>query len=371
MLDDRGGAWDGGGCLGEGARGLTAVTVGNFDGVHLGHAELVRRARLAVGPEGRVVALAFWPHPMTVLRPERSPAALTGFAERSDLLREIGVDEVGLLEPTRGLLGTSADGFVRGIVERYGASVMVEGSDFRFGRGREGDVEVLRSIGGELGFETLVVDPVRVALSGGVDVVASSSLVRWLVERGRVADASRVLGRPYALSGEVVEGDRRGREIGVPTANLRTDGLLPADGVYAAVAEVGGVGFGGGGALIPAALHVGPKSTFDGVERSVEAHLIGWDGPGTAWPRVGGGDVVAVHEYGWWLRVHCLAYVRDQARYDGVGALCEQMSRDIERSSEIAWRYLAGRRPDGPAGAMSRGSDALTRGSGVIEGVTA
>jgi len=347
---DGGGAWDGGGCDGKGARGLTAVTVGNFDGVHLGHAELVRRARLAVGPEG-------------------APAALTDFAERAGLRREVGVDDVGVLEPTRELLGTSAAGFVRGIVERYGASVMVEGSDFRFGRGREGDVEVLRALGVELGYETLVVDPVRVGLCGGVDVVASSSLVRWLVERGRVADACRVLGRPYALLGEVVEGDRRGREIGVPTANLRTGGLVPADGVYAAVAEVGMDG--GVGSLIPAALHVGPKSTFDGVERSVEAHLIGWDGPGTVWPRGASGGSVPVYEYGWRLRLHCLAYVRDQARYDGVGALCEQMSRDIARSAEIAGRYLAGRRSDGPAGAMSCGADALTVGAGVIEGVTA
>lgn len=313
---------------------LTAVTIGNFDGVHVGHSELLRRARLAVGPEGRVVALAFDPHPMSVLAPHRAPDALTTFDQRRDLLLSAGADAVEQLVPTPELLATSPEDFLRRIVDTHAPAAIVEGADFRFGHARSGDVETLRQIGHQWlphghGFETLVVDPVEVPLSCGAVMTASSTIVRWLIERGRTTDAAIVLGRPHAIQGEVVQGDQRGRTIGVPTANLRTPNPLPADGVYAAIADLPD------GRSLTAAVHIGPRQTFDNEQRTIEAHVIDWAGPGTTTP-----DDTPVHDYGWHLTVRVLAFLRDQARYDSVELLCEQMARDIARAHHIAARHL-------------------------------
>ncbi|MEM1423501.1 MAG: FAD synthetase family protein, partial [Planctomycetota bacterium] len=186
-----------------------AVSVGNFDGVHLGHAALIGRAREAVGAGGRVVALAFDPHPRTVLKKGGAPARLTTFEHRRELLLGLGCDEVERLTPTEELLSRSPEAFVDGVLRRHGVRAFVEGPDFCFGKGREGDVGTLRAIGGERGFGVSIVEPVETALGNQTVVTCSSSIVRWLLERGRVEDAARVLGRAYEVRGEVVRGDRR------------------------------------------------------------------------------------------------------------------------------------------------------------------
>jgi riboflavin kinase/FMN adenylyltransferase len=206
----------------------TALTIGNFDGVHIGHAALVHRARGEVGEGGRVVALAFDPHPAAVLAPGREPPRLTTFEQRSALLRAIGADEVVRLDPASGVLGQEAAAFLRHLAEWFAPTAIVEGPDFRFGRGRVGDVGLLQEQGRRLGFAVHTVAPVEVALTDQSIVRASSSVVRWLLSHGRVRDAAFVLGRSYELTGEVVPGDRRGRTIGVPTANLAAEQTLPA-----------------------------------------------------------------------------------------------------------------------------------------------
>lgn len=298
-----------------------AVTIGNFDGVHLGHRALVARARDAIG-DGRVIALAFDPHPATVLRPEAAPARLTTFERRRALLIEAGADEVIRLDPTPDLLALDPEPFLRRVVAEHKPGVIVEGTDFRFGRARAGSIESLRSLGPALGFRAEVVEPVEVALTDQLLVTASSTIARWLIGLGRMRDAAAVLGRPYAISGIVRRGDRRGRLLGFPTANLETPLLLPADGVYA------------GRALLPdgrnftAAASVGARPTFNGLGRRLEVYLL--DAPSEP-----SGAIRGLAEYGWTIEVELLAWIRDDLRFESTARLVEQMRRDCDAAARI------------------------------------
>ncbi len=298
----------------------TAVTIGNFDAVHLGHAALIRRARECVGPDGRVLVLSFDPHPASVLRPGHAPPRLTTFPRRTELLTALSADEVLPLTPTPELLALSPAAFLERVIHDHNATVFVEGRDFRFGAGRSGDVATLCAQAQRLGASAEIVDPVRVALTDQSVCVASSTMVRWLLERGRVRDAAAVLGRPPELSGAVVRGDRRGRTIGFPTANIDPDTALPGDGVYAAMATLDD------GRRFPAAVNIGSRPTFDGVDRRAEAHLLDVPGAGEPWAPIPGLD-----EYDWSVRLELLAWVRDQIRFDSVEQLCDQLMRDCQR----------------------------------------
>ena len=299
----------------------TVVTIGNFDGVHLGHAALVHRARDLAdrgGHRGRVVVLAFWPHPMTLLAPGRAPETVSTFAQRTAWLRDLGADLVEAIEPTPEMLGRTPAEFVRWLVDRFGPDAIVEGTDFHFGKGRAGSVRTLAELGGAHGFAVDVVPPVEVALTDQTIVVASSTIARWLIGHGRIGDAGRVLGRPYTVAGTVVRGDQRGRELGFPTANLRLAQAIPGDGVYAGAAVLAD------GRRFAAAIHVGPRATFDAMERTVEAYILDWRGP----LEEGGA------EYGWDLTLEFHCWMREQARFDGVEALVAQIGRDVARVRE-------------------------------------
>lgn len=312
----------------------SVITIGNFDGVHLGHAALLRAARARADAEGsRVVALAFDPHPMTRLRPAHAPPRIMGFARRAELLRALGADSVERLEPTEALLSRTAEAFVADLVERFHPSAFVEGSDFRFGKGRAGDNTLLERLGQAAGFCVTVVPGVEVPLSDHTLAPVSSSLCRWLLAHGRVADAARVLGREHELTGVVITGDRLGRTIGFPTANLATDDLLPADGVYAAIAELPD------GSSLPAAVNVGTRPTVNGSDRRVEAHLIRTD-LDAPWAPLPG-----LAEYGWPLRLRFTAFLRDQVRFSSIDELRSQLVRDRARAA----RPFADPRRDHPA----------------------
>lgn len=311
--------------------GRSVISIGNFDGVHVGHAALIRRARRIAdeasrargGAALRVVAMAFDPHPAVLLRPSSAPPAIMAFSRRAELLRELGADEVIRLEPTPALLDQSSAEFIAGIVRTHRPLAFVEGHDFHFGKGRGGNIGVLRELGTQHGFEVDIVEPVEVALTDHQLARASSSLVRWLLSMARARDAAIVLGRPHELNGGVVQGDRRGRTIGFPTANLATADLLPADGVYACAAILPD------GSRYAAALNIGARPTFNGVERRVEAHLIGAPGRPDA-PALEG-----LPEYAWPLRLEVHAWLRDQVKFDGVGSLVGQLRRDCARAVEI------------------------------------
>lgn len=300
--------------------GATAITVGSFDGVHLGHAALIDVARAAVGHAGRVVVLAFFPHPLTTLRPDAAPPRLSTWAQRERWLLGAGADEVVRLEPAPDFLALTPERFVERIAAAHSPSAWIEGPDFRFGRGRAGGAETLRRLAGVHGFEAVIVEPIEAVLTDLTIAPASSTLTRWLVARGRVRDAAAVLGRAPALEGEVVPGEQRGREIGCATANVRPDTLVPADGVYAGRAVLPD------GRRLPAAISVGTKPTFGDHPRTVEAHLLDdtgepWDGLGIAGTPMG---------YGWRLELLIEDWLREQIRYDRLDDLTAQIDRDIE-----------------------------------------
>lgn len=310
----------------------SVLTIGTFDGVHAGHAALLARARqLAEVRDALVVAMAFDPHPLAALRPDQAPARLTSFPQRERLLLAAGAHRVVRLEPTPEFLALTAEAFIDGICRDWNPLAFVEGPDFRFGKGRGGDVESLLARGRQSGFDVEVVPPVAVALSDHTIAPASSTLARWLITNGRIADAAIVLGRPYELEGIVERGDRRGRTIGFPTANLRTDCLAPADGVYAGEASLED------GRTFAAAVSVGTKPTFGAGGRAVEALLL--DAPSE------GDAVVGLPEYGWKVRLRFTAWVREQVRFHSVEALVEQMHRDCARI-----RALRPTPPDAVAG---------------------
>lgn len=303
------------------------ITVGNFDGVHLGHAAILRRARELAAEHnapGGVLVLAFDPHPATRLAPERAPRRLTSFEQRAELLRAAGADEVQRLAPGDDLLGLSPEAFVEWVHARFAPRVWVEGPDFHFGQRRAGNMDTLRELGEVRGFQVDQVPAVATALTDNTIVTASSTIARWLIERGRARDAWCVLGRPHRLAGTVVPGDRRGRALGFPTANIDTDSMLPGDGVYGAVATFPD------GSRHSAALSVGSKPQFDGAVRAAEAYVLDLKA------EEGRANLPGLPEYGWPITVDIIGWVRGQLRFDSVERLVEQMGRDCERARAAA-----------------------------------
>lgn len=309
----------------------SAILIGNFDGVHRGHQALVKKAvalarSTATGAE--VIALTFDPHPTSVLRPGAEPPRLTTFAQRETMLRECGVARVQRLEPTPQLLDHSPEAFVEAVLMPLRPVAVVEGPDFHFGKGRAGTPEVLRRLGAVKGFAVHIEQPIEIDLTDQTLVTCSSTRVRWLLGHGRVGDAARVLGRPYTLTGTVVQGDRRGRTIGVPTVNLSTTHMLPALGVYAGMAVLPE------GQRVPAAISVSSRPTFAGSGVRLEAHLIDCASvPGQA-------HLPGLPEYGWPLEIQVHAWLRDDMRLPGLDAIKRQIARDIARIR--AWHAASG-----------------------------
>ena len=291
-----------------------AVTVGNFDGVHLGHqslaAETVRQARKR---QGTAVALTFDPHPSRVLSPDRAPSTLMTLDQREEALAALGIDRLAVLPFTFELSRESAPDFARKVLrDAVGARVVVVGEGFRFGRGREGDLAGLARLGGALGFEVVGTAPV---IDEGAPI--SSTRIREALARGAVAAARRMLGRLFFVDGTVVRGLGRGRTIGLPTANLAVvNETLPARGVYAAwCRELPDAG----AARRPAVVNIGHRPTFGAGALSVEAHLLDFEG-----------DL-----YGRALRVEFEERLREERAFDGPEALLRQVRDDIGRARRM------------------------------------
>ena len=328
----------------------TSITIGTFDGVHAGHGALVRACREHAGTNGRVVVLAFDPHPLTRIRPEAAPTRLTTFDRKRELLIAAGADEVVQLRPDDALLSETPEEFLKWLVATHAPTLLVEGSDFRFGHDRAGDIGTLRRLGPALGFGVTVVDQVDVVLGDHTIAKASSSLVRWLLGHGRAGDASRVLGRPHQIAGTVVQGDQLGRTIGFPTANIHQndDVLLPCNGVYACRATLPD------GSTHPSALNIGVRPTVGGLTRRVEAHLLG--GTGDEGPCRG------LPEYGWELRLETLAWVREELRFASVDVLRGQIARDVARVRAIVDGRMDGCLATPPAvGGVRQGKEAACK----------
>ena len=292
-------------------RGST-VTVGSFDGVHLGHQAVLREIARRAAAKGRAsVLVTFEPHPLEVVNPQAAPPLLTTDDERREMLAQLPLDYVLFLRFDRRLASFTPEEFVdRVLLERCQMRELVIGHDHGFGRGRSGDVETLRRLGVERGFD---VDVVAAVDSG--DQHVSSSRIRRAVAGGDLATAARMLGRPYQVSGQVIPGERRGRLLGVPTINLAAvppQKLLPPDGVYAVRVE-----WRGGRA--DGMMNQGPKPTFADGRRTLEAHLFDFEG-----------DL-----YGEWVRIEWVERLRDVERFASVEALKQQLDRDRIRAREV------------------------------------
>lgn len=296
----------------------TAVVVGVFDGVHLGHRALLGEARRAAGPQGRVVAATFHPHPGAILRPEGAPLSLATLDDRIALLEAAGADEVAVLRFTPSFAAQTPAEFAAALRERLGATTVVVGGNFRFGAGAAGDAAALGELGAQLGFD------VRTLLVEDAGARISSTRIREMLAGGDVAGAARLLGRPYRLRGIVVHGDARGRELGYPTANLAPDTasgepVIPADGVYAGWLTHAGE-------ALPAAISVGTNPQFRGVERRVEAHVIDRD------------DLAL---YGARVAVDFAERIRGQATFPDLDGLLARMAADVDLAREA----VGGRSP--------------------------
>lgn len=284
--------------------------MGNFDGVHLGHAAIVERLRAAAARLGvPAVAVTFDPHPASVLRPDAAPMPLTTPARRAELLLGLGLDAVHVQPADATLLAREAEAFYDEIlVERLRVRAVVEGADFRFGARRRGDVALLASLCRRDGVELEVVPAVVV---DGEPV--SSSRLRSLIAAGAVAEANALATAPYRLTGTVITGARRGATLGFPTANLSGIAtLLPAGGVYAGRVPLDG-------SWHAAAVHVGPNVSFGETVISVEVHLLGFSG-----------DL-----YGTPLDVDLLGRVRDTRRFASVDELKAQLAADVAATKRI------------------------------------
>jgi len=287
-----------------------ALAIGNFDGVHLGHARIVERLVLRAKQLGRpAVAFTFDPHPARLLRPHLVPPPLTWSERKAELLGRLGVDALIAYPTDQALLELDAQTFfdriVRGVLQ---TGAMVEGANFFFGRDRQGDVRRLLEFCDQAQMNCDIVEPLEID-----GRIVSSSRIRELIAEGHIDRANSMLTQPYRVRGEVVRGACRGTKIGFPTANLEEiDTLLPGEGIYAARAFVDG-------SVWAAAVHIGPNLTFGESHLKVEAHLLDYSGP----------------LYGRTVELDFLKRLRDIVRFDSPEALVAQLNRDVELTKAV------------------------------------
>ncbi len=287
----------------------SVLTIGNFDGVHRGHQQLLAQAGLcAANTGGPVIVLTFEPHPVSVITPEHAPPRLMIGDEKRRALAEAGADLIVIAKSEPALLGLEPEQFVDDILwKRFHPTHIVEGPNFGFGRKRRGTPEMLHELAGRHGCEVHILKPVTLDIDERETLLVSSTVIRDLIQQGKVRRASLCLGRPYALLGRVVHGAQRGRRIGVPTANLEPeDQLVPGESVYSGVARVGNL-------HRPCAISIGRTPTFSDGALQIEAHLLDFDGDLYDKP----------------MRLEFHHRLRHQQKFESTEALLEQLQQDI------------------------------------------
>jgi riboflavin kinase / FMN adenylyltransferase len=295
------------------------LTIGNFDGVHVGHQEILRTARAIARNRGvEMAVMTFEPHPVAVLHPEKAPGVLTPLPLKLHLLKDYADHCVMVLEDSRDLLRLLPEQFIdEFLMTAIRPAVIVEGDDFHFGAGRAGDAQALAQFGRDKGFEVVVVPPRQIELATGQILRVSSTVIRYMIESGHVAEAARALSRPYRLSGAVVSGWGRGRKLGFPTLNMaKPNQILPAEGVYAGFVEIAATEE----ELLqkqehlPAVFSLGQARTFgDEYPLLIEAHLL-----------IGNvGDLT-----GRWMAMDFVEHLRSQHRFNTPEELVAQISKD-------------------------------------------
>jgi riboflavin kinase/FMN adenylyltransferase len=287
------------------------LALGNFDGLHRGHTKIIERVRRAAAERGATsLVLTFDPHPPRIVRPDKAPPLLMTLEQKLEALERAGIQGVAIVKFTLELSRWEPEAFVKAVlVDWLRVGEVWVGADFLFGRDRSGNFSVLRSLGAQYGFRVEKIDPVRYK-----DFVVSSTRVRRLVSEGRVDEAGALLGHHVFIDGMVVQGAGRGRELGVPTANLQTDNeLIPPHGVYATAVTVDGV-------VYPGVTNVGLRPTFnDATRTTIEVHIMGFSG-----------DL-----YGQRVRVAFIQRLRDERRFPDVDALKAQIDADLRRARRL------------------------------------
>lgn len=302
------------------------LTIGNFDGVHIGHQKILSEAKqVSVRAKTELVVMTFEPHPLSVLYPDEAPGILTPFALKQQLIEEFGADCLLVVESTTQLLSLSARDFVeRFLVENIQPSIVVEGDSFNFGSGRTGRVDILQQLGEKNGFDVLVVETGHVTLSNGKTVKVSSTVIRELLKAGRIADAAVALGRPYRLAEKVIPGRGKGKNLGFPTANIKLPRqIVPAEGVYAGFAEVADSlnELFSADRSLPAVFSIGrAESLTSGHPLLIETHLMVQNV----------GDLL-----GRYLAMDFVEKIRDQLKFETEPALSNQIAKDCIKAKEI------------------------------------
>jgi riboflavin kinase/FMN adenylyltransferase len=287
------------------------LALGNFDGLHRGHLKIIERVRRGAAEHGGTpMAMTFDPHPSRVVRPDKAPTLLMTKEQRLEALERAGIKAVAVVRFTTELSQWDPEMFVRTVlVEWLRVSEVWVGANFLFGHDRAGNFSTLRTLGQHYGFRADKIDPVRYK-----EFVVSSTRVRRLVAEGRMDEAGALLGHQYYIDGVVVEGKRRGRELGFPTANLKTDNeLLPPNGVYATTTTIDGI-------VHPSISNIGLRPTFgDTTKTMIEAYVMGFDG-----------DL-----YGRPVRLGFVQRLRDERKFEDVDALRAQMEADRRRAERL------------------------------------
>lgn len=286
------------------------ITLGNFDGVHLGHQKIFKNLqREAREIHGTDIVITFFPHPLKVLFPEKAPRLITTLEERLRLINVCGNEVVVCVPFTRTFSNWSPERFVQEIlVGKFGVKKVLVGEDARFGKDRRGDFEFLSKRSKLHGFSVRKIEPVQVQ---GLET--SSTRIRSCVQKGRLRESEAMLGRLFGITGQVCEGDRRGRSIGFPTANLSTEAeLLPPNGVYAVWVTVKGI-------HRPGVANLGIKPTFSGSRYSIEAHILNFDK-----------DI-----YGEFIRLDFVDWIREERSFPHVQALRTQIQKDVEQAQQV------------------------------------
>ena len=287
-----------------------AVTIGNFDGVHLGHQAMLSELRAAAQPRNlRTAVVIFEPHPREFFTPQQAPARLTSLREKLELFRTMGVDQVHVCRFDELFAKKTADDFIHALHEKLHAKFVLIGDDFRFGSGRAGDFALVQKIGAQCGFE---VDAVHSVLHDGVRI--SSTAIRAALAEGQMRMAREYLGRPYSISGRVVHGDATGRKLGYPTANIQLKhNLPPLKGIYVVQVHSDGVG------VLQGVASLGVRPTVKKDAKPVlEVHLFEFN----------------QQIYGKHLRVEFLQKLRDEQKFEGLEALTRQIALDVENAKK-------------------------------------
>jgi riboflavin kinase/FMN adenylyltransferase len=290
------------------------ITIGNFDGVHIGHQalfyEVIERSHAM---DGTSIAITFEPHPLRVLKKDNSPPLITMFEQKVELIERSGIDVLISIPFTLEFASISAHSFVADLlVRKIGMKAIVVGEDYAFGKNREGNISLLNSLAPRLGFEVIVTGMIR-ALQGTVERI-SSTAIRELVQAGEMQQACRMLGRHFQIRGTVVPGrDRGGKLLGFPTANLKLDDeLCPKAGIYAVTVETQS-------RLLQGVANIGYSPTFDDFQFTVEVHILDFN------------EII----YGQKIRVNFIKRIRDEIKFSSLAALKEQIAQDTETARQL------------------------------------